>query len=312
MLGIQCKQNATCPPHGPRGAFGPWRGRGSGHNPVQVPEQRINARSGQPKSRQRATFTRSERQKTIIDVDIDNEQPLVGPLPFGTPPSTRLAKVGRARFRVALLRCGLHPLCVGCTPGLRTALLLCALHPWFASCTLRGLQLASPWFAASTLPVCWLHHTLPVCWLHHTLPVCWLHMPLSVGCTPCVWAAPHVCGLHPLCVGCTPFCHTIVCVAPLCRTPQLHPCARASKSALPTQSVPAPVEKNWCADLHHCTKLASDLLPTKHLVAMPLISPHFPSFLRSKDLDAGVSATSPPPKGDPTLHKPWEEPPRRR
>ena len=25
--------------------------------------------------------------------------------------------------------------------------------------------------------------------------------------------------------------------------------ARASKSALPTQSVPAPVEKNWCADL---------------------------------------------------------------
>ena len=42
---------------------------------------------------------------------------------------------------------------------------------------------------------------------------------------------------------------------------------------------------------------------------MPLISQNLPSVLRSRDLHAGVSATSPPPKGDPTLHKPWEETP---
>ena len=197
---------------------------------------------------------------------------------------------------VAPLVCGLHSVvCNLHLPGLRqTPSLVCNLH-------LPGLRPAPSLFVGCTTPSLFVGcTTLPVCLVGLHLHVCGLHMPSCVGCTPSVWVAPHF-----VCVA-----HHCVCVAPHCvvRPNSIH-CARASKSALPTQSVPAPVEKNWCADLRHCTKLASDLLPTKHPVAMPLISPHLPSFLRSKDLDAGVSATSPPPKGDPTLHKPWEETP---
>ena len=157
---------------------------------------------------------------------------------------------------VAHLVCWLHPWFASCTVrGLQLA------SPWFAASTLPGLWVAphSLFVGCTTLPVCWLHHP-PVCWLHHppsllvappsqfvgctTLPVCWLHHPPSLLVPPslfvgrtclCLWAAPHVCGLHPLCVGCTPsvwvaphfVCglHPIVCVwcTPLCRTPQFHP-----------------------------------------------------------------------------------------